>query len=241
MPSPHVLITGATRGIGLACAHALQARGYHVVGLARSDKANDFPGDLYAVDVADRKAMETVLHTLTTKYSLTGLVNNVGAVGPELVEDIDLDTVDHVFQVNLGAAIQCVKSCIPSMRENGSGRIVSIASELALGLPTRTAYGGAKAALISATRTWALELARYRITANAISPGAVDTDFFLQNNPVGSSEYERKLQRIPLGRFGRPDDIAATVAFLMSPEAEYITGQTISVDGGSSLGGVALL
>lgn len=126
------------------------------------------------------------------------------------------------------------------MKKNGSGRIVNISSELALGLPTRTAYGGSKAALISMTRTWALELARDAITVNAVAPGPVDTEMFRGNNPEGSSERERKLQRIPLGRFAAASDIAKSVAFFMSHDAEYVTGQTLFVDGGSSLASAAL-
>ena len=126
------------------------------------------------------------------------------------------------------------------MRETGRGRIVNVSSELVLGLPTRTAYAGAKAALVSVTRTWALEFARDQITVNAVAPGAVDTDFFRANNPEGSAERERKLNRIPLGMFGTPKDIAAVIGFLMSDESCYVTGQTIFVDGGSSLASSAL-
>jgi len=236
---PVTLITGASKGIGRACAELLTARGHHVVGLARQ-QPGDFPGDFFSVDLGDRAALDSCLRSLCARYRFSGLLNNAGMVGPQRIEDIDLDTVDAVFQVNLGAAIQCVRHCIASMRQDSGGRIVNISSELALGLPTRTAYGGAKAALISMTRTWALELARSGITVNAIAPGPVDTEFFRSNNPEGSSERERKLQRIPLGRFGDADDIARAVAFFMGEDAGYITGQTLFVDGGSSLASSAL-
>ena len=180
------------------------------------------------------------MQKITSQFQITGLVNNAGLAGPELLENISMDTVDEVFQINLGTAIICTKYCAETMKAAGTGRIVNISSELALGLPTRTAYGGAKAALISMTRTWALELARHAITSNAISPGPVNTDFFKQNNPEGSSERKRKLNRIPLGRFAEPDDIAKCVAFFMSDAAEYVTGQTLWVDGGSSLASDAL-
>jgi 3-oxoacyl-[acyl-carrier protein] reductase len=236
---PVTLITGASKGIGRACAELLASRGQQVVGLARH-QADDFPGDFYCVDLGDRQALDDLLQSLCNRYAFSGLVNNAGLVGPELIEEIDLDTVDAVFQVNLGASIQCVKHCIRPMKQRQDGRIVNLSSELALGLPTRTAYGGAKAALISMTRTWALELARDAITVNAIAPGPVDTELFRSNNPEGSSERERKLQRIPLGRFADASDIAKSVAFLLGDDARYITGQTLFVDGGSSLASSAL-
>ena len=236
---PVTLVTGASKGIGRACAELLAARGQRVVGLARNP-VSDFPGDFYCVDLAERAALDELLQTLCAQYPFSGLVNNAGAVGAQAIGEIDLATVDAVFQVNLGAAIQCVQHCARTMTNRGGGRIVNISSELALGLPTRTAYGGAKAALISMTRTWALELARASITVNAIAPGPVNTDFFRANNPEGGAEWERKLNRIPLGRFAEPDDIARSIAFFLGEDAGYITGQTLFVDGGSSLASAAL-
>ena len=126
------------------------------------------------------------------------------------------------------------------MKEQGQGRIVNISTELILGAPTRTAYGGAKAALASASRTWALELAEFGITVNTIAPGPVDTEFFRQNNPEDSRIRQEKLDRIPLGRFANPSDIANMAAFLLSSEANYITGQMFHVDGGSSIASAPL-
>ena len=126
------------------------------------------------------------------------------------------------------------------MKKFRRGRIVNISTEFILGAPTRTAYGGAKAALASASRTWALELAESGITVNTIAPGPVDTDFFLQNNPVGSKIRQQKLDRIPLGRFATPKDIANLAGFLLSPEASYITGQIFHIDGGSSIASAPL-
>ena len=228
------LISGATRGIGRACAERLVQAGHRVVGLAREDA--EFAGELVTVNAADRAALGAALDDLQQRYEFTGLVNNVGAVGAQRIEEVSLETFDEVLQINLGAAIQCTQAVLPAMRRGGFGRIVNISSELALGLPTRTAYGGAKAAMISITRTWAMELGADAITVNAIAPGPVDTELFNRNNPAGSAERKRKLARIPLGRFGEPADVANAVAFLMAPESGYITGQTLFVDGGSSLG-----
>ena len=126
------------------------------------------------------------------------------------------------------------------MQRQSFGRIVNISTELVLGYETRTAYSSAKAGLISFARTWALELANYGVTVNAIAPGPVETDFFLENNPIGSPQREAKLAGIPLGRFGVPEDIAAVAAFFMGPDAAFVTGQTLFVCGGSSLGSISL-
>ena len=235
-----VLITGASKGIGRSCATLLHERGYQVIGLARNPADGDFPGEFHCVDLLDRKALDSILKTLCASKRITGLVNNAGIVGAQPLSEINLETMDEVFQVNLGAATQCAQHCSRSMKQQGVGSIVNISSELVLGLPNRTAYTSSKAALISATRTWALELSRSNITVNAIAPGPVNTDFFTRNNPPGSSERKRKIERIPLGRFAEPADVAKTVAFFLSKDARYITGQTLFVDGGSSLASSAL-
>ncbi|MFT7532105.1 MAG: 3-oxoacyl-[acyl-carrier protein] reductase [Gammaproteobacteria bacterium] len=235
-----ILITGASKGIGRSCADLLHARGYEVIGLARNPANDDFPGEFHCVDLVDRKALDETLKAICSNKTIFGLVNNAGLVGAQSLNDIDLETMDEVFQVNLGAATQCAQHCSVAMQQQGCGSIVNISSELVLGLPNRTAYTSSKAALISATRTWALELSGSNVTVNAIAPGPVNTEFFNRNNPPGSSERKRKLERIPLGRFAEPDDVAKTVAFFMSGDARYITGQTLFVDGGSSLASSAL-
>ena len=234
------LITGASRGIGRACAERLAAAGHHIVNLDLAAPDGEFPGDFQEVDLGDRRAVATCLRELRRHYEFNGLLNNVGATGEQRLEEIELDVFDRVMEVNVVTAIQCAKACIPGMKAQRFGRIVNVSSELILGIAKRTAYSGTKAMLSSFARTWALELTPFGITVNAIAPGPTNTEFFMNNNPIGSPQREAKLKRIAAGRFGEPEDMANLVDFLMKEESEYITGQTLFVCGGSSIGNAFL-
>ena len=229
------LVTGASKGIGRALSERLARAGHHVVGVARHADPS-FPGTLVSIDLSDARATERALAELAGRYAFDGVVNNVAFVQPDRLGKIDIDAFEASFRDNLWPQVQTVQAILPGMLERGWGRIVNISSLTVLGIIERTAYAGIKSAMISFTRTWALELARTGITVNAVAPGPTETELFRDNNPPGSEGERRYLSIVPMHRFGKPDEVAAAIAFLMSEDAGFITGQTLFVDGGASIG-----
>ncbi len=229
------LITGASKGIGRATADYLAQQGHQIIGIARRPPSDPFPGNFVTVDLANLEQTESVLAELTERYSITGLINNVGLSQSQPLEEINLRDFSNVLDLNLRPAVQIAQAVLPAMKQSGWGRIVNISSLAALGFPSRTSYAAAKAGLISLTRTWALELAKTGITVNAIAPGTIETEMFHEKNFPGSEGEQGYLNMIPMGRFGQPREIAAAIAFFCSDEAAFITGQTLFVDGGASI------
>lgn len=233
------LITGASKGIGYATAQRLANQGHMVIGLARTAPSRGFPGVFVSLDLSNRQETASVLARIATEYSIDGVLNNVGLVKPAPLEDISLEDFDAVIDLNLRVAIQVVQAVLPNMKAQRWGRIVQTSSLVTVGVPFRTSYSAAKSGLISFTRSWALELAPYGVTVNAVAPGPVETELFNTNNPPGSESRQRYIDNIPLKRTGTSDELAAINAFLLGEESGFITGQTIYVDGGSSIGHAA--
>ncbi|AMX97843.1 MULTISPECIES: SDR family oxidoreductase [Mesorhizobium] len=230
-----VLITGATKGIGRALAERLARNGQRVIGLART-LPTDFPGRAVAVDLADAAATEAILKALASEEAITAVVNNVGLVKLRELGDIPTHELISVLDLNLRPALQTVQAALPAMRAAGFGRVVNISSLVALGMRQRSSYSAAKAGLIAFTRTWALELAEEGITVNGVAPGPTETELFRTTTPNGSEAEARFLAAVPARRFAKPWEIAAAAEFLLSEDAGFITGQTLFVDGGASIG-----
>lgn len=241
MAGRRFLITGASRGIGYATATRMARNGDTPVGLART-KPGDFPGEFFTVDMSDREATQHALDAVLAAGPIDGVLNNVGIVRPQLVGDINLEDWDAVQDITVRSAIQTVQAALPGMTERGWGRVVNISSVVSLGgVAGRSAYGASKASLEHLTRMWALELATRGITVNDVAPGPVSTELFRENNAPGSPGEARYLAMVPMGTLGTVEDISAAVCFLMSDDAGWITGQTLRVDGGASLGAASLL
>ncbi|MFC7337535.1 SDR family oxidoreductase [Haloferula chungangensis] len=231
------IITGASKGIGHATAVQLAKEGHQVIGLARSQPEDSAPfTEFVPVDLGDQNARLKVFEELAAKYRVDGILNNVGLVNPAPLGEITLDDFDAVIDMNLRVAIQLTQAVLPGMKERGWGRIVSTSSLVTAGVPFRTSYAAAKTALLSFTRSWALELAQFGITVNAVSPGPVATELFNTNNPPGSESRQRYIDGIPMKRTGTPEELAAANCFFLGESSSFVTGQNLYVDGGSSTG-----
>ena len=156
------------------------------------------------------------------------------------IERASVDDLAALGQLHLGAALTLVQAALPGMKQRRFGRIILIASRAALGLATRTAYSATKSGMFGMARTWALETAPHGITVNLVAPGPIETDMFYEIVPQGSPKVEQLARTIPVGRVGRPEDVARAVMFFASRDADFITGQALYVCGGASVGSISL-
>jgi 3-oxoacyl-[acyl-carrier protein] reductase len=229
-----IVVTGASKGIGRATAEMLAAHGWHVIGVARHAPAS-FPGEFLTCDLSDVAATEQLAKQLASRRDIVGIVNNAGVARHESFSAVVANDFANLLDINLRPALVLTQAILPNMREAGFGRVVNVTSLVTKGLPFRTSYAASKAALESMTRTVAVEYATHGITANAVAPGPTETELFRANNQAGSEGEARYLAQIPMRRLGKPEEIAAAIAFLCSDLAGFITGQTIYADGGSTL------
>lgn len=225
-----VLITGGSKGIGAAIAQRCWQDGYQPIIL---DLVGD---DAIHCDLADSDSTRRALKKALKGGPITRSVNNVGAVFPHAVSDQTMEEFDAAIALNLRSAFICAQALLPGMREAGFGRIVSMSSRAALGKELRTVYAATKAALQGMTRTWALEEGGHGITVNAVGPGPIATDLFTNSNPEGSPKTYDIVNKVPVARMGTPDDVAHAVSYLLDARSGFVTGQTLYVCGGMTVG-----
>jgi 3-oxoacyl-[acyl-carrier protein] reductase len=234
------IVTGASRGIGRAIALALASRGAHVVAVARGDnaaatvdaiRAADGSAESASVDVTDADAFTTLVKAVAAaRGRIDVLVNNAGITRDQLALRLKREDWDQVIATNLTASFTCAQAVLPAMVRQRAGRIISISSVVGqMGNAGQTNYAASKAGIIGFSKALAREVASRQVTVNVVAPGMIDTDM---TKAVAEKAKIDWAQQIPMGRVGTPEEVAATVCFLASDEASYITGQVLAVNGG---------
>lgn len=235
------LVTGASRGIGKACALSLGKQGATVVGTATSEKGadaitaylaeNGIKGKGLVLNVTDSDSIDNCMTAMAEAFSMPSiLVNNAGITRDNLLMRMKDEEWDDIITTNLSSVYRLSKAVLRAMMKARKGRIISITSVVgAMGNAGQTNYAAAKAGVIGFTKALAREAGPRGISVNAVAPGFIDTDM---TKVLPAEQKEALLVQIPMGRLGDPEEIAAAVTFLASPEAAYVTGTTLHVNGG---------
>ena len=242
MENEIALVTGASRGIGRAVAAALAEAGAQVVGTATTDEgARSLAAALggrvegAVLDLRDPESTDALLADLAGRELTPSiLVNNAGLARDNLLLRMKDAEWDEVLAANLAGVFRLTRGCLKGMLRARAGRVISLSSVVAFtGNPGQANYAAAKAGLVGFTRALALEVGSRGITVNCVAPGFIDTDM---TRAIAEEHRAQLLQRIPLGRLGAAEEVAAAVRFLAGPEGAYITGQTLHVNGGMFMG-----
>ena len=236
------LITGASRGIGRAIARRMAKEGYAICinYIEREDKALELKAQLeaeghramiYRADVAKRAEVEAMVAAVRAELGpISLLVSNAGVAGQCLFQDVSDEMWDRYFDVNVRGAFNCAQAVLPDMLHEKAGNIVTVSSMWGLrGASCEVVYSATKAALIGLSKSLAMELAPSGIRVNCVAPGVVDTDML---SALPADVMDSLADMTPMGRLGKPEDIAGAVAFFAGDEASFITGQVLTADGG---------
>ncbi|MEI8672988.1 3-oxoacyl-ACP reductase FabG [Vibrio sp. SA48] len=232
------LVTGASRGIGRAIAELLVERGATVIGTATSESGvaaiSDYLGDKgkgLALNVTDVESIESVLKAINEEFgALDILVNNAGITRDNLLMRMKDDEWTDILDTNLTSIFRLSKAVLRGMMKKRNGRIINVGSVVGtMGNAGQTNYAAAKAGVIGFTKSMAREVASRGVTVNTVAPGFIETDM---TKALNDDQRAATLAQVPSGRLGDPREIAAAVVFLASPEAAYITGETLHVNGG---------
>jgi len=233
------LVTGASRGIGAAIAARLADEGARVIGTATTadgavritESLGPKGGRGAVLDVTNQESIDALIADIDGREGAIGILcNNAGITRDTLLLRMKVDDWDAVLQTNLASVFRLSKAVLRGMMKARNGRIISIASVVGLtGNPGQANYAAAKAGMIGFSKSLAREVGSRGITVNVVAPGFIDTDM---TKALSEAQRDTLNAQIPLARLGRPGDIAAAVAFLASPDASYITGETVNVNGG---------
>jgi len=238
-------VTGASQGIGRTCAIRLAKEGASVAAAARNqEKLNELVNEIttaggkaaaFPLDVADEEQVKVTIKAAIAQFGkIDILVNNAGITRDQLVMRMKRPDWDAVLQTNLTSAYLCIQQVIPSMLKQRWGRIINITSVFGqMGQAGQANYSASKAGLIGLTMAIAREIGSRSITCNAVAPGFIETPM---TNVLSEEFKQNAVKQIPLGRVGTTEDVASAVAFLASDDASYITGHTLSVNGGMLMG-----
>lgn len=236
------IVTGAAKGIGKAICQRLLNDGFHVVAVDVDEQAgNDLlqemkakPIEFFNTNISDEKAVKHLFATVWDKHQrIDAVVNNAGIIRDNMIWKMSVTDFDAVINVNLkGTWLMCREAAMV-MKEQSFGRIVNITSRAWLGNRGQSNYAASKAGVVALTRVLTLELGKYNVAVNAVAPGLIDTPLTQKLEPL---VLQQLIDAQPTKSMGTPDDVANTVSFLVNADTMFITGQTIYVDGGKSIG-----